>query len=399
MGEAFDYRGLYTYAWDLADEGFEAVAERARAAGLTTITLAAAYHAGKFLRPHGATGKVYFPEDGTVYFRPDPARYGRVKPVPNSLVERLDPFAELAAAAPDLGRVGWTVCCHNTRLGTAYPDLVARNCFGDPYVYSLSPAHPEVRRYVVSLCADLADRHELKALALETPGWLPYAHGFHHEFALVELNEWARVLLGLDFGEASIEAARAAGIDAEAAAAAGLPLARGLARLPTSPSPSRARPRCCWRRGGRARPRGLPALALPVRRRPRARVRAAVPARTEVWVIPSVQRPSAKGWIEGSDLRLLAEAADRLEVCAYERSAAEVAADLWDVRRRVGDKARLNAILRPSHPDLAGGAETAAAARALKAAGCEGIAFYNYGHWRLGAMDRVREAVAAWQGA
>jgi hypothetical protein len=128
-------------------------------------------------------------------------------------------------------------------------------------------------------------------------------------------------------------------------------------------------------------------------------VRAAVPARTEVWVIPSVQRPSAKGWIEGSDLRLLAEAADRLEVCAYERSAAEVAADLWDVRRRVGDKARLNAILRPSHPDLAGGAETATAARALKAAGCEGIAFYNYGHWRIGAMERVREAIGAWEGA
>src|SRR5919199_3546646 len=100
MSEAFDYRGLYTYAWDLADEGFAAVAERARAAGLTTITLAAAYHAGKFLRPHGVSGKVYFPEDGTVYFRPDPARYGRVKPVPNSLLERLDPSEELAVAGP-----------------------------------------------------------------------------------------------------------------------------------------------------------------------------------------------------------------------------------------------------------------------------------------------------------
>ena len=120
-----------------------------------------------------------------------------------------------------------------------------------------------------------------------------------------------------------------------------------------------------------------------MRRRPRAPGPRRRPRATEVWVIPSVQRPARAGWIEGSDLRLLAEAADRLEVCAYEPSAAEVAADLWDVRRRVGDKARLNAILRPSHPDLAGGAETAAAARALKAAGCEGIAFYNYGHWRL----------------
>jgi hypothetical protein len=128
-------------------------------------------------------------------------------------------------------------------------------------------------------------------------------------------------------------------------------------------------------------------------------VRAAVPRRTEVWVIPSVQRPTAKGWVEGSDLRLLAEAADRLEICAYERSAAGVAADLFDVRLRVGDGARLNAILRPGHPDLVDGAETAAAARALKAAGCEGLAFYNYGHLRLAALERAREALGAWEAA
>ena len=69
------------------------------------------------------------------------------------------------------------------------------------------------------------------------------------------------------------------------------------------------------------------------------------------------------------------------------------------MRRRAGDGARLNAILRPHHPDLAGGAEAAAAAGALRAAGCEGIAFYNYGHWRPGALDRVREALAAWDAA
>ena len=55
-----------------------------------------------------------------------------------------------------------------------------------------------------------------------------------------------------------------------------------------------------------------------------------------------------------------------------------------------------NAILRPTHPDLAGGSETLAAARALKAEGVTGLGFYNYGHWRLPALDRVREAFAFW---
>ena len=103
------YRGLYTYAWDLADEGVAEVAARARDAGLNTLTLAAAYHAGKFLRPHGVSGKVYFPEDGTVYFRAT-ARALR----PDQAAARLDlrasdPFADLARVAPDLGRVAWVV--------------------------------------------------------------------------------------------------------------------------------------------------------------------------------------------------------------------------------------------------------------------------------------------------
>ena len=193
------YRGIYTYAWDLADEGFEVVTARIRDCGANTVSLASSYHAGKFIRPHGRSGKVYFPQDGTVYFRPRPDRYGRVKPLPNDLLRDIDPFAELTRVAPDLDRVAWTVCCHNTRLGELHPELVARNCFGDPLIYSLNPADSEVRAYVVALCRDLAEQHELTALALETPGWLPYDHGYHHEFALLPLNEWLKVLLGLCF--------------------------------------------------------------------------------------------------------------------------------------------------------------------------------------------------------
>ena len=54
--------------------------------GLDTVTIAGSYHAGKFLRPHGRNGKVYFPEDGTTYFRTDGSRYGAIKPFPNSLL-------------------------------------------------------------------------------------------------------------------------------------------------------------------------------------------------------------------------------------------------------------------------------------------------------------------------
>ncbi|HWX82395.1 MAG TPA: hypothetical protein VNZ48_02250, partial [Xanthobacteraceae bacterium] len=59
------YKAIYAYAWDLAEIGVASAAARFRGLGLDTVTIAGSYHAGKFLRPHGRTGKVYFPEDGT----------------------------------------------------------------------------------------------------------------------------------------------------------------------------------------------------------------------------------------------------------------------------------------------------------------------------------------------
>jgi hypothetical protein len=118
-----------------------------------------------------------------------------------------------------------------------------------------------------------------------------------------------------------------------------------------------------------------------------------VPEQTELAVIPTVQRPTAASWFEGSDLKRLAEVADVLEIPAYEPSAEAVAVDAGDVRRRAGADAKLNFILRPTYPDLADGAETVAAAKLFKDAGAAGIAFYNYGHMALGALDHVREAL------
>src|SRR5581483_2084760 len=75
------YKAIYTYAWDLADAGSASATRQFRSLGLDTVTIAGSYHAGKFLLPHGESGKVYFPEDGTVYFRADLRRYGAIKPV------------------------------------------------------------------------------------------------------------------------------------------------------------------------------------------------------------------------------------------------------------------------------------------------------------------------------
>lgn len=389
-------KGIFVYAWDLLDEGTAEVAARLRDAGADTLALATSYHAGKFVRPHGRSGKVYFPGDGTIYFRHREERYGRIRPVPHPMLEDFDPLAAIKQAAPDMARVGWTVCCHNTRLGMAHPELVAKNAMGDPLFYSLNPAHPEVREYLVALIADEAERYELAAVTLETPGWLAYPHGYHHEFALAPLDAWIELYLGLCFAPESKAGAQSAGVDVASLER------RVIERIEAwlSSDVVVGERAIEWVQADLVTDGELGAY---LRWRCRlvaelvAEIRERLPEATELRVIPSVQRPTAKGWLEGSDLGMLAAVADALEICFYEPSAAAVAADLLDVRGRIGTAARLRGVLRPTYPDLANGAETAQAVRALRAAGAEGVGFYNYGHWRLPALANVKAGFAAWE--
>lgn len=389
------YRAMYAYAWDLAEAGVPAVVDELQALRINTITLATSYHAGKFIRPRGRSGKVYFPEDGTVYFRPDPDRYGKIKPVPNHMLEDHDVLEEVCNN-PRMSAHAWLVLMHNTRLGESYPDSTVVNAFGDRYVYNLCPSAPAARRYAVALCADVADRYAIDGISLETPGFLPYAHGFHHEFALVRQNAWLDRLLGLCFCEHCLSGAAAADIDArrlwhdvresiERYLSSGLDFpddmadAFWLADIVLDPELSKF---LRWR---------CDVVSSLV-----AEIRAAVRSDASVAVIPSVARPTGGAWYEGSDLAALASAAGIVEVCFYEPGAARIRSDLWDVRRRLARcGGRLRGILRPGHPDLTSREAVLDAVAALAAGGVEDLAFYNYGHLRQASLDWMGEALAA----
>src|SRR5690348_9165355 len=145
---------LWTYPWDLLDEGPErALAQIAEGGGFTGVSLAATYHATKALLPHNPRRKVYFAEDGVVYFRTRQDRYGRIQPRPSALRAQGDVFALAAAACERHGLElnAWVICTHGTPLGLAYPDLTLRTPFGDPLLHSLCPSQPEVRRYLTTL--------------------------------------------------------------------------------------------------------------------------------------------------------------------------------------------------------------------------------------------------------
>ena len=64
------YRAIYAYPWDLVHEEPSRFGEIVSAQGISAVTLALSYHAGKFISPRSTQRRVYFPEDGAVYFNP-----------------------------------------------------------------------------------------------------------------------------------------------------------------------------------------------------------------------------------------------------------------------------------------------------------------------------------------
>jgi hypothetical protein len=374
---------MYLYPWDLEDEGPETVIARLRDVGIDSLVLATSYHAGKFVRPHATGRRVYFPEDGTIYFRPDLTRYGQIQPRVNSRVEQFDALGALAQLAPDMPVSGWTVGLHNTPLGQAHPDLVVHNAYGDPLWNALCPAQPEVRRYLVALCADLASNHPVTEVAIETPGWQAYRHGHHHEFELIDLLPRAQVLLGMCFCEACVAGARRAGVDAMRLAQRTRDELDRFFADGTEPTTD-LRADAEWSAFLNWRAASVTSLVEDVR--------AAVPKAVQLAVIPTTQSPNSLCWIEGSDLAALAKIA-RLEVPAYQSGVAAILSDVEATTAAAGRGARLGYILRPTHPNLPTAGDVRTAVREIGAVGAASISFYNYGHLRLSSLDWIKSAI------
>ena len=392
------YKAIYTYAWDLAEEGVSKAVGQFEALGLDTVTIAGSYHAGKFLRPHGRAGKVYFPEDGTVYFKANPARYGAIKPVANSILSSQDVLRELTSQERIKTNV-WLVLLHNTLLGSAHPDSAVSNAFGDRYIYNLCPSAPDARAYAIGLAQDVTETYPVSGLSMETPGFLPYAHGFHHEFALNRPNRWLDSQLGLCFCPHCLKGAKTAGInaarlktqvaeDVSAYLASDLDYPADMAEAfwaADTRTDGDLKAYLDWR---------CTVVTSLVRD-----IRGAVRKDVDVAVIPSVARPTGGAWYEGSDLAALADATGIIEACFYEPGAARVKADLFDIRRRLRGKGHLRGIVRPAFPDLETKGEFLAAMQALGAGGVSEVAFYNWGHLRSANIGWIADGLRALEAA
>lgn len=381
---------LWMYPWDIADFGLENVVSEVAGWGLSGISLAMGYHAGKLLLATNPSRKVYFPEDGTIYFQPKKALYdGTFVPKVASCVMDAPSLDEVAAECrrQRLRLTAWMVCLHNTRLGRQEPSLCARNAFGDPYPYSLCPANDLARTYIRSLLKDLTTNHHVDAVDLESLNYLGFQHGYHHELNGFAVDPITAFLLSLCFCDACIRQAMSRDIDA-----IGLrELVRQLiiegldGRLPE-----------CWAALDLADPATWlrselgPYLAMrtEVVGSLLAEVRANVKEGVELRFI---MRPASQAWQMGVDLQRVATCADTVVLCCYDRSAERIGEWLSQASAVIDGTCRLVAAIRLIEPDTDGLESLTAKHEACVKAGVDGISFYNYAlmpaearHWLQG---------------
>ena len=388
---------MWTYPWDIQDQGLETLAaDLTGRAGLNTVSMATSYHAGRFLQPRSPQQKAYFPEDGTIYFRPDENLWQgkEIQPlVAQNLIERGDMLEALTKARATTGlKVScWTVCLHNTRLGTLHPDHVTRNAFGNANFYNLCPSSPAARDYVVTLVRDITVNYKPDMLELESPNFMGYAHEHHHEKDGVGLNGEDDFLLSLCFCGHCTARAQKAGVPVEAARKT---VARFIAETCERAVPEKQF--ADFPEAGIDAFRAYPELHAFLAWR-------SEPVTSLIGAIKAAADPTTRivlidlkdAWLGGVDLDAVGKLCDGAILCCYDMTPEAVGDVIRTGRAILGPEKFLGLGLRVFYPEVDGPEILTARVKNAVEAGVDGVNFYNYGLIPAKRLDWVGETVAA----
>jgi hypothetical protein len=360
---------------------------------VTTVSLAAAYHAVRGLTPRHPRHRVVATSGSAAYFPLcDTEWAGRVlRPqAPGWLGER-DGFGVAAAAldAAGLAVRAWVVLLHNDGLGAGHPDLVIRNAFGDPYSWALCPAQPAVVEYAAGLAAAAAARPLVGGVELEACGWYGFSHGHAHDkVAGVPLSAAEEWLMSLCFCAACTAAYARAGV------AAGELRARVIAALDhrfAAGAPGQAPPDELLEADLVTAVAGVrERVATALRRAVTAAVRAARPDGCEV-LLHADTDPLATGANVGVDVRSLEADLDGLILSV----SGELPPMAGRLRTAVADcppGARIGVTVQAVRGMTGDPVPVAERAAAVRSAGVNDIIFYHAGLASADDLDRIREA-------
>jgi len=376
---------MWTYPWDLVDEGPAAAADTMLDAGLTEAVLATNYHTVQTFLPHNPERRTFFARASS-YFRLD-NRYGRLEPVPYEGMDG-DWVAAIASELPaDVSLSSWTVGTHNSRLGMANPDLTIENAHGDDLVFGLCPSREAVRAYLVNLVRDLADRGHFERIELETFDYFfGTGFGWHHQKIHACLGTLGEFLFGLCFCPACRANARNRGIDVGAARET---VAKTVDRI-VDGAVSHERDPAAWlaahptvKAYATVRTETLTALF--------ATLTEAVDG-AELGYYVGAPEPGGE-WLVGADLDALADHVDYYCLPAYE-SSREAVLDAYRTVDAATPTVPLHVGLLPAHPAIHDGETVADIVDGLREVGVPRVTFYNYGLLPERSLEWVGAATA-----
>ncbi|MGW6494385.1 hypothetical protein [Nonomuraea angiospora] len=170
----------YVYPWDIV--GDPSAPDRLAGLGVEAVALAASYHSTRAATPYHPSHRVLDVPYPAFYLPIRPSSWSRLVPATPTWTPQ-DAYLQARDALKAVGLQvhAWTVLTHNSHLGTANPDLVVRNAFGDPYPYALCPAHQDVLEYCERLVEEILTVGEPDGLILEACGPMGFGHQSVHE--------------------------------------------------------------------------------------------------------------------------------------------------------------------------------------------------------------------------
>ncbi len=211
---------IYTYPWDLSDEGLDqSLGTIADTAGLKSINLAQSYHVSTYFLPRNPQRPLYWGEEGALYFQPSEAFYKEspINPLISETVSGPEYMRTMVDAikARGLGFTSWLVFNYNHYLPQRFPDAAKKDPFGHINLAQLCPASPLTRDYALALCRDIATQFQPDEFHLESLGFLHFNYGFRNPKVAVQISPFCEMLLGLCYCRHCLQRAESTGLDAD----------------------------------------------------------------------------------------------------------------------------------------------------------------------------------------
>jgi hypothetical protein len=393
------------YPWDILDAGVSAFVRLVERTGLSNITLAASYHAGKLLLPHNTRHRVYFVEEGTTYFRPSRRFFGtsKIKPIVSRLAAQHDSWKEITEACErrGIGVTAWVITFHNARLGTQYPQYTTQNAFGDRYPHALCPSQPAVMEYVLAMARDLAS-YPISAIEWESFKFIPFRHFSIFENECIEVTPFAALLLSLCFCRACLSAAKSFRVNgATVGRAVKTWLEEYFEGSHRDPGPVEHQIPV------------IPGLAEYLEMRFAVvdgcigQVAGLLHAQKKKVIVtgPDQERTYTTGaqlarleYPTGVSLQRVGRQVDALEFLLYEQNAGEAREArefVRKVRSTAGREPAVYFAVRPAYPDAKGPRDVVRITKAILKAGGAGVSYYNYGLFERSHLDWIGRAIAS----